>query len=175
MLEFLKTHFTLINIVHIVTSLVHIVVTTLLVFGILRPISNSKSRMKKKIVQRLTERHNRSELLFSEIRLRDNLLFRPTSLISRIFLKNFYTSFIESIRELETEDVIVRVSAFGLVLDIDEREKIYPSCTSKAKKTPANYGLKKDEPTIYLGLSSSEVKNHIARLKNIYMLMASKI
>ena len=168
MLEFLKSHFYLI-------SLGHIVVTTLIVFGILKPISNSKSRMKKKITRKLTEENNRSEILFPEIRLRDNLLFRLRSLISRIFLRNFYTSFIDSIRELETEGVIVRVSASWLVLDIDERKKKYPSYSSKAKKTPANYGLKKDDPTIYLGLSSPEVKNHIARLKNIYMLMARKI
>ena len=166
MLEFLKTHFYLIN-------LGHIVVTTLMVLGILRPISNSKSRIKKKIIQKLTEEYNRNEILFPEIRLRDNLLFRSTSLISCIFLRNFYTSFIESIRELETEDMIVRVSNSELELDIDKKGEKYPSYSSKAKKTPANYGLKKDDPTVYLGLSSPKVKNHIATLKQIRVLMAS--
>ena len=158
MLAFLKTHFYLI-------SLVHIVVTTLMVFGILRPISNSKSRMKKKIIRRVTDGYNSGEILFPEIRLRDNLLFRPTSLISRIFLSNFYTSFIDSIRELETEDMIVRVSNSELELDIDKREKKYPSYPSKAKKTPVNYGLKKDDPTIYLGLNSPKVADHISAFK----------
>ena len=167
MLAFLKTHFYLIN-------LGHIVVTTLLVLGILRPIANSKSRMKKKIIRKLTEEYNRGEILFSEIKLRDNLLFRPTSLISRIFLGNFYTLFIDSIRELEREDMIVRITNSELELDTDKKEKIYPSCTSKAKKKPANYCLKKDEPTIYLGLSSPEVKEHIETLKQIRALIARK-
>ena len=94
MLHFLQTHFFLIN-------LGHIVVTTLLVLGILSPISSSKSRMKKRIIRRLTEGHNRGEILFSKIRLRDNLLLRSTSFIFRVFLKNFYTSFADSIWELE--------------------------------------------------------------------------
>ena len=168
MLAFLKKHLYLIN-------LGHIVVTSLLVFGILRPISSPKSRMKKKILRRLNESDNRGIILFPEIRLRDNILFRPRSPISRIFLKSFYTVFMESIRELETENMIVRVSNSTLELDRNDREKKMPSYTSKAKKTPANYGLKKDDPTIYLGISSPEVKNHIAHLKNVYMRMVTKI
>ena len=136
MLEFLKSHFYLI-------SLGHIVVTTLIVFGILKPISNSKSRMKKKITRKLTEENNRSEILFPEIRLRDNLLFRLRSLISRIFLRNFYTSFIDSIRELETEGAIVRVSASWLVLDIDERKKNTLHILPRLKKRQQIMVLKK--------------------------------
>ena len=169
MLEFLKTHFYLIN-------LGHIVVTTLLVLGILRPIANTKSRMKKKIIRKLTEEDNKEELLFPEIRLRDNLLFRHTSLISRsILLENFYTIFIEAIRELETEDMIVRVSNSWLEFDMDRRKKKYPSYSSKAKKTPADYGLKKDDPTIYLGLSSPEVKKRVAYLRDFTIRMAARI
>ena len=163
MLDFLKTHFFWIN-------LGHIVVTTLLVLGILRPISSSKSRMKERIIRRLIKRHNRGEFLLSEIRLRDNLLLRPTSFIFCVFLKNFYTSFADAIWELETEDMIMRV----INSELDKGEEKYPLYSSKAKKTPVNYGLKKDNPTIYLGLNSPEVKEHIAVSKKIRELMMKK-
>ena len=172
MLELLETHFTSISIVHIAISLVHIIVTTLLVFGILKPISDPKSRMKKKIMRKLEIADNKSEILSPEIGLRDNLLQHP---IYRIFLRNFYTLFIESVRELETEEKIVRVSNSGLEIDQDKRKEKFPTYLSKAKKTPADYGLKKDDPTIYIGLNSPEVKNHIAHLKHIFLLMAQKI
>ena len=173
MLKSLTTHLPLIN---LVLNVVSIVVPILIVLGILRPILDSKSRMKKKIMRKLTERDNRKELLFPEIRLRDNLLFRSTSPIYRhIFLRRFYTLFIESIRELEIEDKIVRVSNSWLDFDIGERKKKYPSYSSMAKKKPEDYDLRKDDPTIYLGLSSPEVKEHVEYLRQFCILMAAKI
>ena len=61
----------------------------LIVLGILRPYSDPKARMKKKIIQKLTEEANKGKLLLPEIRLRDNLLFAPISLKYRISPKNF--------------------------------------------------------------------------------------
>ena len=172
MLECLKNHLPVIN---IVLNMVSIVIPILIVLRILRPILDSKSRMKKKIIQKLTEGYKRGKLLFPEIGLRDNLLFRPASLTYHISLKRFYTLFIESIRELQTEGEIVRVSNSELELIIDEREEKYPSYPSKAKKMPVDYGLKEDDPKIYLGLGSPDVKNHIAHLKNLCRLVAAKI
>ena len=152
--------------INLVLNLVGIVaIPLLIVLGILKPCSDSKARMKKKIIQKLTEKANKGELLFPEIRLRDDLLFQPTSLKHRISPKNFYILFIESIRDLTTEDKITRVSRYSLAFFHKDIEENYPSYSSKAKKTPANYRLKEDEPNLYLGLNSQEVQNLVKSLE----------
>ena len=70
--------------------------------------------------------------------------------------------------------MIVRVSNSWLEFDMDRRKKKYPSYSSKAKKTPADYGLKKDDPTIYLGLSSPEVKKTCSIFKRFYYTYGGK-
>ena len=163
LLTSLKPHIPWINLVLNFIGIVGI--PLLIVLGILKPYSDPKIRMKKKIMQKLTEEANKGEPLFPEIRLRDNLLFQPTSLKYRIFLKNFYVLFIESIRDLTTEDKIIRVSSYDLAFFHKDIKENYPSYSSKAKKTPANYDLKEDEPSRYLGLNSQEVQNLVRSLQ----------
>ena len=120
--------------------------------------------MKKKIIEKLNEGYNREALLLPEIKIRDDLLFNPILLMTR---KNFYTLFMESIKELEREKEIVRISNMELELIVNraEKEAEYPSYPSRFRKTPENYSLKKDNPRIYLGLNAPNVKDHIADLK----------
>lgn len=164
LLTSLKPHIPWINLVLNFIGIVGI--PLLIVLGILKPYSDPKTRMKKKIMQKLTEEANKGEPLFPEIRLRDNLLFQPTLPKYRIFLKNFYVLFIESIRDLTTEDKIIRVSSHDLAFFHKDIEENYPYYSSKAKKTPANYGLKEDEPSRYLGLNSREVQNLVKSLQD---------
>ena len=163
MLESLKTHLSWINLVLNAIGLVGIPV--LIVLGILKPFSNAKTRMKKKIRQELTKEANKGELLFPEIRLRDNLLSQRVFFKKGVFLQNFYTTFIESIRELATEEEIVCVRNWDLEFFIAEVEKNYPPYNSKVKKTPANYGLKMDDPSVYLALNSQEGRDYLEKLK----------
>ena len=62
MIESLKNNLSVLNAIGI------IVIPTLIVLGILKPISTPKTRMKKKILRKLTEEANRGRLLFPEIR-----------------------------------------------------------------------------------------------------------
>ena len=163
LLTSLKPHIPWINLVLNFIGIVGI--PLLIVLGILKPYSDPKTRMKKKIMQKLTEEANNGKLLFPEIRLRDNLLFLPTSLKHRISPKNFYILFIESIRDLTTEAKIIRASSHNLAFFYKDIQENYPYYSSKAKKTPINYGLKEDEPSRYLGLNSQEVQNLVRSLR----------
>jgi hypothetical protein len=161
LLTSLKPHIPWINLVLNFVGIVGI--PLLIVLGILKPYSDPKARIKQKIIQKLIEEANKGEFLFPEIKLRDNLFF--TSLKYRIFSKKFYTLFIESIRELTTEKEIIRVDNYGLEFFSEDRQKNYPLYFSKAKKTPADYDLKEDEPNRYLGLNSQEVQELVKSLK----------
>ena len=86
------------------------VVSILVIIGVLKPISSRKSRMKKKIMQELNKENNKGKSLSPEIKIRENLLYQSVLPINRIFLKKFYTCFMELISELEREKEIVRVS-----------------------------------------------------------------
>ena len=159
MLDSLKDKLPLINLVLNFAGLIG--VPTLIVLGILRPYPNAKTRMKKKILQKLTDETNKDNFLFPELRLRDHLLFRRILVKRYFFVRNFYTVFIESIRELETENEIICVSNSEFGISSKETEKENPSYSSKAKKTPADYGLKKDNPRLYVGLNSKETQDFI--------------
>ena len=137
----------------------------LIVFRVLKPRSDPKTQMQKKIIQMLTKEANKGEPLFPEIKLRDNLLFQPTSLKHRIFKKKFYELFIESIRDLETEGEIIRMYNRNLEFVRGDEEEEWPAYSSEAKKTPANYGLKEDDPHRYLALNSQEAQDKIRRLE----------
>lgn len=82
-------------------------------------------------------------------------------------MRKFYT-----IRDLETEKEIVRVSNWNLVVNRNGKEmekdieENYPSYSSKAKKTPADYGLKGDSPNLYIGLNSQEVQNALLEVRS---------
>ena len=159
MLDSLKEKLPLINLVLNFVGLIGI--PTLIVLGILKPCPNAKTRMKKKILQKLAGETNKGNLLFPELRLRDNLLFRRILVKRGLFLRNFYTIFMESIRELETENAIIRLnnSEFGIAFKEIEEEN--PSYASKAKKKPVDYGLKEDNPRLYVGLNSKETQDFI--------------
>ena len=45
-------------------------------------------------------------------------------------------------------------------------EENYPPYSSKGKKTPENYGLKKDDPYRYLALKSQEAQDLVKSLKD---------
>ena len=75
--------------------------SALVIIGVLKPFSSRKSRMRKKIIQELSEGYNRDNLLLPAIEIRDKFYFQSVLFINRIFLKKFYTLFMESIRELE--------------------------------------------------------------------------
>ena len=159
MLDSLTDKLPLINLVLNFVGLIG--VPTLIVLGILRPYPNSKNRMKKKILQKLTDEANKDNFLFPELRLRDHLLLRRMLVKRDFFVRNFYTVFIESIRELETENEIICVSNSEFGITAKETEAEYPSYSSSAKKTPADYGLKKDNPRLYIGLNSKETQDFI--------------
>ena len=143
-----------------------VLIPLFIVLGILKSYSDPRTRMKKKIIRKLTDEANKNNLLFSEIRLRDNLLFRPTALKHRIFQKKFYELFIESIRDLETEGEIIRMDNWNLAFFQKDREEKWPAYSSKRKKTPAHYGLKKDNPNLYLALKSQESQDLVRSLKD---------
>ena len=159
MLDSLKDKLPLINLVLNFVGLIG--VPTLIVLGILRPYPNAKTRMKKKILQKLTDEANKDHLLFPELRLRDYLLFRRILVKRGFFLENFYTVFIESIRELETKNEIICISNSEFGITAKDTEEEYPSYSSKAKKTPVDYHLKKDNPRFYVGLNSQETQDFI--------------
>lgn len=161
MFNFLTTHSSVIG---LVLSFIGIVISILVALGILKRYSTSKTRMKKKITQRLAEEANMGNLLFPEIRLRDRLL--RSSWIYRNFSKNFYTLFFASIRELTTQKEIIRVDTWDITYNTDERKKCFPDYSSKAKKKPANYGLKEADPHFYLGLNSQEPQDYLEDLKS---------
>ena len=160
MLESLTPHFPGINVLLNVVNI-------LILLGIVKPFLHRKSRMKKKIKDKLSEGYNRGEFLLPEIQIRDDLLsLRALPLFRFFFLKNSYILFMDSIRELEKEEEIERVSNLELEYTINrEVEEKYPSYPSRAKKKPEDYGLKKDDPQFYLGLSTQNVKALIANLK----------
>ena len=159
MLESLTPHFPGINVLLNAVSL-------LILIGIVKPILDRKSRMKKKIKDKLSEGYNRGEFLLPEIKIRDDLLFLLDLPLCRFFLKKSYILFLDSIRELEKEEEIVCVSNMELESTINRAEgEEYPSYPSRATKTPEDYDLKKDDPKIYLGLSTQNVKALIAHLK----------
>ena len=161
MLESLKNNLPMLN------SIGVIIIPVMIVLGILKPY-NRTARMKKKIIRKLTEEVNKGILLFPEIRLRDNLLFKRLLFKSGIFSKKFYDLFIESIRELETENEIICVSNSEFGITAKETEENYPSYSSKAKKTPADYGLKKENSRLYVGLKSQETQDFIEGEKRYY-------
>ena len=163
MLNSLKDYLPWLNLVLNFVGLIGI--PTLIVLGILKPYSNAKTRMKKKIIQKLNQEANRGEIFVPELMLRDYLLFRRILVKSDFFLSKFYTVFIESIRELETEKEISRVSNWDLVNVNESIEENCPPYSSKAKKTPARYDLKEDDPDQYLGLNSIDVQNHLENVK----------
>lgn len=74
MLDSLKAHLPWLNLVLNFVGLIG--VPTFIVLGILKPYSNAKTRMKKKIIQKLTEEANKGDIFVPELMLRDNLLFR---------------------------------------------------------------------------------------------------
>ena len=160
MIESLKNNLPVLNAIGVV------VIPTLIVLGILKPISSPKTRMKKKILRKLTEEANKGGLLLPEIMFRDNLLSQRILLKNSIFLEKFYTLFIESMRELESEESIVRVPNSSLAFFFKDIESNYPPHSSGTKKTPADYGLKEDNPRIYLGLNSKETQDHLRELKS---------
>ncbi|MDE0687657.1 MAG: hypothetical protein OXI61_05770 [Candidatus Poribacteria bacterium] len=123
-----------------------------------------KVRMKKKILRKLNEEADKGNLLFSKIRLRDDLLSQHRLAKRDNRLRNFYKLFMRSIRDLETKGKIIRVSNGNLEFPLKDGVKNYPSYSSKAKKTPADCGLKEDEPEYYLGLNSQEVQRLVESL-----------
>ena len=132
-----------------------------------------KARMKKKIVEELNAEADKDNLLLSEIRLRDNLLFQRWLAKRGIRLENFYKLFMRSIRELETEDKIMckdnsELRYVGLEFGIRQKnvKEKWPAYSSKAKKTPADYGLKKDDPNRYLALKSPEAQDFVKRIED---------
>ena len=127
----IKTHFS--SLVTILNSIGVIVIPILIVSGKLQP-SNPKIRMKKKIIRKLTDKANKDIFLIPEIRLRDGLVFQRFLFRKRYFLRKFYTTFIESIRELETEQKIICVKNSEFGISNKETEEEYPSYSSKAKK-----------------------------------------
>lgn len=132
--------------------------SALVIIGVLKPFSSRKSRMRKKIIQELSEGYNRDNLLLPAIEIRDKFYFQSVLFINRIFLKKFYTLFMESIRELEREKEIVSVSNKDLESTINREEgEQYPSYPSRARKKLEDYGFKKDDPGVYLGLNASNV------------------
>lgn len=164
MLESLKTNLPLLNTIGVIA------IPVLVVLGILKPISTPKTRMKKRIIRKLTEKANKGVLLFSEIRLRDDLMFQNILYKNGILSKKFYNLFIESIRELETEKEITRESNWNLEFFTKDQDSNFPAYSSKAKKIPTDYGFREDEPRLYLGLNSGEVQDYLGRLrqKNAY-------
>ena len=83
-------------------------------------------------------------------------------------MRNFYTVFIESIRELATENEIICVSNSKFGITAKETEEENPSYSSMTKKTPADYGLKKDNPRLYIGLNSKETQDFIEGKKSYW-------
>ena len=72
-----------------------------------------------------------------------------------------------SMRELESEEAIIRVPNSSLAFFFQDIERNYPPYASRAKKTPADYGLKEDNPNLYLGLNSKEAQDHLRVLKSL--------
>ena len=69
-------------------------------------------------------------------------------------------------RELESEEAIMRVPNSSLAFYFKDVERNFPPYPSRATKTPADYGLKEDNPRLYLCLNSKESQDHLRTLKS---------